>query len=58
MMTTNWRSFQMKPTYRQIVFAVGAFMAAWQGADFSLDYRAILGALTAALIGGASPKKG
>lgn len=48
----------MKPTYRQIVFAVGAFMAAWQGADFSLDYRAILGALTAALIGGASPKKG
>lgn len=46
----------MKPTYKQIVFAVGAFMAAWQGADFSLDYRAVLGAITAAIIGAANPK--
>lgn len=48
----------MKPTHKQLMFALGAFMAAWQGADFSLDYRAVLGAITAALLGAASPKKG
>lgn len=42
---------------KQILFALGAFLAAWQGANFDLDYRAILGAATAAVIGASSPKK-
>lgn len=47
----------MTTKQKQALYALGAFLAAWQGADFSLDYRAVLGAITAALIGGASPKK-
>lgn len=47
----------MTQNSKKLLFAVGAFMAAWQGADFSLDYRAVLGALTAALIGAANPTK-
>lgn len=37
------------------LFAVGAFLAAWQATDFSLDYRAVLGALTAATLGAMNP---
>ena len=47
----------MNKHLKQFLFAVGAFLAAWQGADFDLDYRAVLGALTAALIGAANPNK-
>jgi hypothetical protein len=47
----------MKTISKQYLYALGAFMAAWQATNFSLDYRAILGAITCAFIGGASPKK-
>ena len=47
----------MKLTYKQLLFATGAFLAAWQIADFNLDYRAILGAATAAILGGSNPNK-
>jgi hypothetical protein len=36
-------------------YALIAFMAAWQATDFSLDYRAVMGALVAGLMGGLSP---
>lgn len=36
-------------------YALIAFCAAWQATEFSLDYRAILGALVAGLMGGLSP---
>ena len=42
---------------KQLLLAIGAFLAAWQGANFDLDYRAILGAATAALLGAANPDK-
>lgn len=42
---------------KQLLLAAGAFLAAWQGANFDLDYRAVLGALTAALLGAANPDK-
>jgi len=45
----------MNTNIKRVLFALGAFMAAWQGANFDMDYRAILGALTAALLGAASP---
>lgn len=36
-------------------YALIACLAAWQATEFSLDYRAILGALVAGLMGGLSP---
>lgn len=36
-------------------YALIAFLAAWQATDFSLEYRAVLGALVAGLMGGLSP---
>lgn len=36
-------------------YALIAFLAAWQATEFSLDYRAILGALVAGVMGGLSP---
>ena len=42
---------------KQALFAAGAFLAAWQATDFSLDYRAVLGALTAATLGAMNPNK-
>ena len=47
----------MTKTQKQILFAFGAFLAAWQGADFALDYRAVLGAVTAATLGALNPTK-
>lgn len=47
----------MSKQAKQALFAVGAFLAAWQGADFALDYRAVLGAFTAAVLGAANPGK-
>lgn len=44
---------QIKP----LIFAVTAFLAAWQATDFDADYRAVLGAITCALLGYGSPKK-
>lgn len=42
---------------KQTLFAVGAFLAAWQATDFGLDYRHILGAVTAAILGAANPSE-
>lgn len=47
----------MTPQLKTLLFAAGAFLAAWQGANFELDYRAVLGALTAAILGAANPRK-
>ena len=44
-------------TIKPLLFGFGAFLAAWQATEFSLDYRAVLGAVTAALLGAANPKK-
>ena len=42
---------------KPFIYALGAFLAAWQATDFSYDARAVLGALTACVLGYASPKK-
>lgn len=42
---------------KPLLYAALAFLAAWQGSEFSLDYRAVLGAIVAAGLGAASPKK-
>lgn len=42
---------------RPILYALLAFLAAWQGANFDLDYRAVLGAIVAAGLGAANPNK-
>ena len=50
----------MKPIehpYKRILFGIGAFLAAWQIADFNLDYRTMLGAFTAAWLAAANPTK-
>jgi hypothetical protein len=39
------------------LYALGAFLAAWQIDEFSFEARSILGALTACVLGYASPKK-
>lgn len=39
------------------LFALGAFLAAWQATNFDFDHRAILGAITCAVLGYVSPKK-
>lgn len=46
----------MKTTYRPYLYALLAFLAAWQGSQFDLDYRAVLGAVVAAGLAGANPK--
>ena len=43
--------------YKRLAFGVGAFLAAWQIADFNLDYRTLLGAFTAAWLAAANPAK-
>jgi hypothetical protein len=39
------------------LLTAGAFLAAWAGSDFSLDYRSILWAVLAGVFGYATPKK-
>lgn len=39
------------------IYALAAFLAAWQIDDFSFEARSVLGALTACVLGYASPKK-
>lgn len=41
---------------KKYLFALLAFLAAWQATDFDLDYRSILGAVVAAVLGYADPK--
>lgn len=43
--------------YKRLLFGVGAFLAAWQIADFNLDYRTMLGAFTAAWLASMNPAK-
>ena len=38
------------------VLTIGAFLAAWAGSEFALDYRAILWAVVAGVFGYAKPK--
>ena len=40
-----------------IALAVGAFLSAWAGTNFDLDYRAVLWAVVAGLFGYAKPYK-
>ena len=47
----------MEKHIKQALFAAGAFLAAWQATDFALDYRAVLGAVTAATLGAMNPNK-
>jgi hypothetical protein len=39
------------------VLTVGAFLAAWAGSEFALDYRSILWAVVAGVFGYATPTK-
>ena len=39
------------------VLTVGAFLAAWAGSNFSLDYKAIMFALLSGVFGYATPTK-
>ena len=39
------------------VLTVGAFLAAWAGSSFALDYRSVLFAILAGVFGYATPKK-
>lgn len=39
------------------VLTLGAFLAAWAGSEFSLDYRAVLFAILSGVFGYATPKK-
>jgi hypothetical protein len=36
--------------------AVSAFLISWQATDFALDYRAIMGAVTCAVLASMPPK--
>jgi hypothetical protein len=51
------RSISMSSKFRPAIYALAAFLAAWQIDDFSFEARSILGALTACVLGYASPKK-
>jgi len=50
---SNSLSLKIKPA----IYALASFLAAWQIDDFSFEARSILGALTACVLGYASPKK-
>lgn len=47
----------MNPKLKPYLYALLAFLAAWQGTEFALDYRAVLGSIVAAGLGYSSPKK-
>ena len=47
----------MRNEIKAALFGVSAFLAAWQAANFELDHRAVLGAVTCAVLGYVSPKK-
>ena len=46
----------MKNKLAPYLFAAGSFLSAWQSADFSLEFKAIMGAVTCAVLGYGSPK--
>lgn len=47
----------MKNIKNPIMLAGGAFLAAWAGSDFALDYRAVLWAVLSGIFGYATPKR-
>lgn len=47
----------MKNIKNPVYLAAGAFLAAWAGSNFDLDYRAVLMAVLSGVFGYASPKK-
>jgi len=40
---------------KQVSFGLIAFLASWQATDFSLEYRSIMGAVVAGLMGFLNP---
>jgi hypothetical protein len=46
----------MTKLQKQLAFGLFSFLAAWQATDFSLDYRAVLGAAVSAYFGYKIPK--
>jgi hypothetical protein len=46
----------MDKKIKPYLFAIGAFLAAWQIDSFSLEFPSIMGALTCAVLGYGSPK--
>ena len=50
-MKKSQQSFNHKAALMGLI----AFLAAWQATDFALDYRAVLGAVVAALMGTMNP---
>lgn len=42
---------------RQVLMAITGFLVTWQATNFDLDYRAVLSAIIASGLAGASPKK-
>jgi hypothetical protein len=50
-------SKSLSSAVKPAIYALAAFLAAWQIDDFSFESRSILGALTACILGYASPKK-
>ena len=50
-------SKRLSSVAKPAIYALAAFLAAWQIDDFSFEVRSILGALTACVLGYASPKK-
>lgn len=47
----------MNNNLKAALVGTAAFLAAWQATNFDLDYRAVLGAVTCAVLGYISPKK-
>jgi hypothetical protein len=45
----------LKKLPKTVVFGLIAFMAAWQATDFNLEYRAVMGAVVAGLMGFLNP---
>ena len=46
----------MKNKLAPYLFAVGSFLSAWQSSDYSLEFKAVMGAVTCAVLGYGSPK--
>jgi hypothetical protein len=51
------RSTLLSSKAKPYVYALASFLAAWQIDDFSFEARSILGALTACVLGYASPRR-
>lgn len=45
----------MKLDYKKVLFVAGGLLAAWQATNFSLNYRAVIGAVIASGLAGTNP---